>query len=62
MLIAVLDSFLEQVKREHVAAKEMEDEYWEHPLQAFRLQKRVVEDWESIHQLLKTNEPSESAC
>lgn len=41
-------------------AKERENEYWEHPLQAFRLQKRVVEDWESIHQLIKANEPKQS--
>ncbi|KAH8406939.1 hypothetical protein KR222_000888, partial [Zaprionus bogoriensis] len=58
--LKLLGSFVELVKREYAAAKEQYDDYWAHPLQVFRLAKRIVIDWEVIHEMLKKNEPKES--
>lgn len=57
-------SFVERVSREHAFARqelEQDKEYLEQPLQAFRLTKRLVEDWPELYKILITNQPKESA-
>ncbi|KAL7730442.1 hypothetical protein ACLKA6_016668 [Drosophila palustris] len=48
-------SFVARVKREHEVAQHLGDEYWEQPLNAFRLTKRLVEDWSNLHDQLEDN-------
>ncbi|KAH8381551.1 hypothetical protein KR093_007818 [Drosophila rubida] len=48
-------SFVARVKREHEVAKQLGDEYWELPLNTFRLTRRLVEDWEKLHSQQEDN-------
>ncbi|KAH8398597.1 hypothetical protein KR215_002406 [Drosophila sulfurigaster] len=48
-------SFVARVKREHEVAEQQGDDYWELPLNTFRLTRRLVEDWEKLHAQLEDN-------
>ncbi|XP_068152594.1 prolyl 4-hydroxylase subunit alpha-1 [Drosophila tropicalis] len=54
-------NFVEQVKREHAMAIDgmQLDEYVGHPLHAFRLLKRMVTDWNGLHELMVNNKVRE---
>ncbi|EDW68046.1 prolyl 4-hydroxylase subunit alpha-1 [Drosophila virilis] len=59
----MLSGFVERVSREHAFARQELDQdeaYLEQPLQAFRLTKRLVEDWPQLYKMLMTNQPKET--
>ncbi|KAH8312830.1 hypothetical protein KR044_013144 [Drosophila immigrans] len=53
-------SFVARVKREHEVAQQEGEEYFELPLNTFRLTRRLVEDWEKLHSQLEENPKTKS--